>query len=99
MNTKSFATRLFFIVVFGATQFFFCFALFAQNVDRISKQEIERRQAALPRGVATGARGQAAMQSKNYRLAHDEFRTALNLLPDAVTSSKAHDDALTGFCD
>ena len=99
MNTKSFASRLFVIILFGATQFLFCFALFAQNVDRISKQEIERRQAALPRGVATVARGQAAMQSKNYRLAHDEFRTALNLLPDAVTSSKAHDDALTGFCD
>src|SRR5262249_30710182 len=36
---------------------------------------------------------------KNYRLAHDEFRTALKLLPDAVTSEKAHDQALAGFCD
>jgi len=70
-----------------------------QNVDRISKREIERRQAALPRGVEAVARGQAAMQSRNYRLAHDEFRTALNLLPDAVTSEKTHDQALTGFCD
>jgi general secretion pathway protein D len=70
-----------------------------QNIDRISKQEVERRQSALPRGVAAVARGQAAMQARNYRLAHDEFRTALNSLPDAVTSEKAHDDALSGFCD
>src|ERR1044072_6532371 len=71
----------------------------AQNVDQISKREIERRQSAMPRGVEAVARGQAAMQSRNYRLAHDEFRHALNLLPDAVTSAKAHDEALTGFCE
>ena len=39
------------------------------------------------------------MQSQNFRLAHDEFRTALNFLPDAVTSAKVHDDALAGFCE
>ena len=77
----------------------FCSTTFAQNVDRISTEEIARRQAALPRGVEAVARGQAAMQSKNYRLAHDEFRAALNLLPDALTSAKAHDEALAGFCD
>jgi general secretion pathway protein D len=71
----------------------------AQSVDRISKREIERRQAALPRGTEALARGQAAMQSGNYILAHDEFRAALNLLPDAVTSAKAHDGALAGFCE
>jgi general secretion pathway protein D len=76
-----------------------CSNAFGQNVDQISKREIERRQAALPRGAAAVARGQAAMQSKNYRLAHDEFRAALNLLPDAVTSEKSHDEALAGFCD
>ena len=74
-------------------------SLFAQNVDRISAREVERRQAALPRGVEALARGQAAMQGGNYRLAHDEFRNALNMLPDAVTSGKAHDDALAGFCE
>src|SRR5437667_10836763 len=39
------------------------------------------------------------MQVKNYTLARDEFRNALNLLPDAVTSAKAHDEALVGFCE
>jgi general secretion pathway protein D len=73
--------------------------LVAQNVDRVSKREIERRQAAMPRGTEALARGQAAMRSRNYALAHDEFRAALNLLPDAVTSAKAHDDALAGFCE
>jgi len=71
----------------------------AQNVDRISTREIERRQAALPQGVEALARGQAAMQARNYTLAHEEFRNALNALPDAVTSGKAHDDALAGFCE
>ena len=77
----------------------FCFIASAQDVDRIAKREVQNRKAQLPRGVEAVARGQAAMQALNYRLAHDEFRTALNLLPDAVTSAKAHDDALAGFCD
>jgi general secretion pathway protein D len=77
----------------------FISGLVAQSIDRISKREIERRQAALPRGTEALARGQAAMQSGNYILAHDEFRAALNLLPDAVTSAKAHDEALAGFCE
>jgi general secretion pathway protein D len=77
----------------------FCTAATAQNVDRISKREIERRQAALPAGVEALARAQAAMQAKNYAVAHDEFRNALNALPDAVTSGKEHDEALAGFCE
>src|SRR6266567_5636182 len=40
---------------------------------------------------------QAAMQAENYALAHDEFRNSLTMLPDAVTSAKAHDEALSGF--
>ncbi|HST30459.1 MAG TPA: Amuc_1098 family type IV pilus outer membrane protein [Chthoniobacterales bacterium] len=98
-------TILFFrdpVVIIGpiiAINFFSCLLVNAQNVDRISKQEITRRQERLPRGLEAVVRGQAAMKSGNYRLAHDEFRTALNFLPDAVTSAKAHDDAVAGFCD
>lgn len=88
--------RAFRVAAIGAL---FSSTVFAQNVDRISTEEVARRQAAMPRGVAAVARGQAAMQARNYRLAHDEFRNALNLLPDAVTSEKAHEEALTGFCD
>src|SRR5437016_11000973 len=77
----------------------FCSTITAQNVDRISKREIERRQTALPQGVAALARAQAAMQARNYAVAHDEFRNALNSLPDAVTSAKAHDEAVAGFCE
>src|SRR5438309_10285295 len=80
------------IVAFSST-------VLAQNVDRISKREIERRQAALPRGVEVLARAQAAMRARNYAVAHEEFRRALELLPDAVTSGKVHDEALTGFCE
>ena len=87
------------ITLFIAAGFGFSSTVIAQNVDRISKREIERRQAALPQGVEALARAQAAMQARNYTVAHEEFRNALNLLPDAVTSSKAHDEALTGFCE
>src|SRR5205823_9339694 len=87
------------ITLFIAAGFGFSSTVIAQNVDRISKREIERRQTELPRGVEAVARGQAAMQARNYSLAHDEFRNALNLLPDAVTSAKAYDEALAGFCE
>src|SRR5438874_387464 len=70
----------------------------AQNVDRITRREIERRQAALPQGLEALARAQAAMQARNYVLAHDEFRNALIMLPDAATSERSHDEALAGFC-
>src|SRR5437667_1067774 len=77
----------------------FSSTVLAQNVDRSSKREIERRQAALPRGAEVLARAQAAMRARNYAVAHEEFRSALELLPDAVTSGKVHDEALTGFCE
>src|SRR2546430_75298 len=91
--------RLLFVSLFIAFHLIFCFALGAQNVERINKREVQRRQAGLPRGVEALARAQAAMQAKNFVLGHDEFRNALNLLPDAVTSAKAYDDALAGFCE
>src|SRR5437667_6462977 len=99
MKLKFRCNQLFLAGLIIATQFVFCLAVNSQNVDRISKREVERRQATLPRGAAALARAQAALQAKNYVLAHDEFRNALNLLPDAVTSGKAHDDALAGFCE
>ena len=83
----------------GIIQFAFCPIASGQSFDRIAKREVERRQAGLPRGAEAMARGKAAMQAKNYRLAHDEFRTALNFLPDAVASANTHDEALAGFCD
>ena len=38
------------------------------------------------------------MKAKNYSLAHEEFKTAVRYLPDAVVSGKAHDEAVEGFC-
>ena len=52
----------------------------------------------MPRGEEAIARGRRAMQEKNFTVAHEEFRTAVRLLPDAVTSGKLHDEALDGFC-
>src|SRR4029450_10818143 len=78
----------------------FCFAAisFAQNADNIAEREVQRRQAAIPAGEAALARGQAAMRSKNYTVAYQEFKTAVAYLPDAVVSGKAHDEAVDGVC-
>lgn len=71
----------------------------AQSVERIERREVVRRQQALPEGEAAVARATQAMKDKNYALAHDEFRTALMYLPDAVISARAHDQAAEGFCE
>ncbi len=75
-----------------------CANAVAQNAEQAAEREIQRREAALPRGSAALARAEAAMSAKNYTLAHEEYRSALRDLPDAVVSGKAHDDALSGFC-
>ena len=71
---------------------------FAQNVNRVADREVSRRQAALPQGEAALARGKAAMAEGNFAGAHEEFRVAVSLLPDAVVGGKAHDEAVSGFC-
>src|SRR2546430_5630829 len=55
-----------------------------------------RRQTGISQGEAALARGQAAMKAKDYAAAHEEFRTAVVYLPDAVVSGKAHDEAVEG---
>src|SRR6266404_3848379 len=76
----------------------FCASSFAQTADTVAEREVQRRQSAIPQGEAALARGKAAMKAKNFTVAHEEFRTALIYLPDAVVSGKAHDDAVDGFC-
>src|SRR5881227_2531527 len=75
-----------------------CLSSFGQNFQGVAEREIQRRQTAIPQGEAALARGKAAMQAKNFTLAHEEFRTAVTYLPDAVVSGKAHDKAVEGFC-
>src|SRR5215470_2347712 len=75
-----------------------CTASLAQNVDTVAEREIHRRQSAIPQGEAALARAKAAMKANNVALAHEEFRTAVRYLPDAVVSGKAHDEAVDGFC-
>jgi len=93
-----------FLVFFVAFCFtLICFSLicvtsFAQTGDSVAEREVQRRQASIPQGEAALARGRSAMKAKNYTLAHEEFRTAVGYLPDAVVSGKAHDQAVDGFC-
>src|SRR6266498_2122048 len=76
----------------------FCATGFAQNPDSVAEREVQRRQSAIPQGEAALARGKTAMQAKNITLAHEEFKTAVRYLPDAVVSGSAHDQAVDGFC-
>ncbi|MFN2621678.1 MAG: Amuc_1098 family type IV pilus outer membrane protein [Chthoniobacterales bacterium] len=64
----------------------------------VADREAARREANLPRGQEALGRAKAAMAERNYTVAHEEFRLALNYLPDAVVSERSHDDALSGFC-
>ncbi|PYK10133.1 MAG: type II and III secretion system protein [Verrucomicrobia bacterium] len=77
---------------------FICATSFAQTPDSAAEREVQRRQAAIPQGEAALARGKSAMKTKNYTIAHEEFRTAVTYLPDAVASGKTHDQAVDGFC-
>jgi type II secretory pathway component GspD/PulD (secretin)/tetratricopeptide (TPR) repeat protein len=99
MKSSLLAARASLFSVVICLEILFCFLAAAQNADRIAQREATRRKAALPQGEEALARAQAAMREKNFTLAHDEFRTALNFLPDAVTSGKAHDEAVSGFCE
>src|SRR5438067_2520476 len=80
------------------SQSLICLSSFGQNFQGVADREIQRRQSAIPQGEAALARGKAAMQAKNFTLAHEEFKTAVTYLPDAVVSGKAHDKAVEGFC-
>src|SRR6184192_264121 len=80
------------------SQSLICLSGFGQNFQGVADREIQRRQTAIPQGEAALVRGKAAMQAKNFTLAHEEFRTAVTYLPDAVVSGKAHDNAVEGFC-
>src|SRR6266446_983388 len=82
----------------GLSQTLICLTSAAQTPEDISQREVHRRQTAVPQGEAALARGDAAMRAKNFTLAHEEFRTAVTYLPDAVVSGKAHDRAVEGFC-
>src|SRR5438477_8707136 len=75
-----------------------CASSFAQTPDSVAEREVHRRQTGITQGEAALARGQAAMKAKDYAAAHEEFRTAVTYLPDAVVSGKAHDEAVEGFC-
>jgi len=75
-----------------------CEVSVAQNVSFVAEREAKRRQAALPQGEEALARGKVAMVAGNFTVAHEEFRAAVKLLPDAVVSGRAHDEAVSGFC-
>src|ERR1051325_384565 len=105
MRKTSSIRRIFVAGVVCVFQVPLCQTILAQTtvaqdtVESVAKKELARRQAAIPQGRDAIARGKRAMAHNDFAAAHEEFRTAVNLLPDAVTSGNLHDDALKGFCD
>ena len=73
--------------------------LAAQNAENIAAREVARRQAGIAQGKTALEHGQAAMRKKDFAKAHEEFRTAVDFLPDALATAKLHDEAVNGFCD
>ncbi len=71
----------------------------AQNVRAVAEREVARRQAGVLQGQGALERGRLALQAKDFAKAHDEFRVAVNFLPDALTTADQHDAAVAGFCE
>src|SRR2546425_12889608 len=82
----------------GLSQVLICFTSVGQNVERITQREVARRQVAFRQGEEALARGKQAMKEKNFAVAHEDFRTAVNFLPDTGEWAKARAEALDGFC-
>ncbi|PYI52343.1 MAG: hypothetical protein DMC62_06995, partial [Verrucomicrobia bacterium] len=98
MKKNSALRSLLFFGLIAFSQSLISLSSFGQNFQGVADREIQRRQSAIPQGEAALARGKAAMEAKNFTLAHEEFRTAVTYLPDAVVSGKEHDKAVDGFC-
>src|ERR1043166_9559689 len=105
MRKNSSIRRIFVASVVCVFQVPLCQTILAQTtvaqdtVESVAQKEVARRQAAIPQGRDAIARGKRAMAQNDFAAAHEEFRTAVNLLPDSVTSGNLHDDAIKGFCD
>src|SRR6266478_1977620 len=98
MKKNSALRSLLFFGFIAFSQSLISLSSFGQNFQGVADREIQRRQSAIPQGEAALARGKAAMEAKNFTLAHEEFRTAVAYLPDSVVSGKEHDKAVDGFC-
>ncbi|HEY2802066.1 MAG TPA: Amuc_1098 family type IV pilus outer membrane protein [Chthoniobacterales bacterium] len=70
----------------------------AQDIQSIAQREIARRRAGVVQGEAALERGRIALKAKDFVKAHDEYRTAIAFLPDALTTADKHDAAVSGFC-
>ncbi|MDQ3200394.1 MAG: type II and III secretion system protein, partial [Verrucomicrobiota bacterium] len=71
----------------------------AQNVRTLAEREIARRQEGIVQGQGALERGKIALAANNFAKAHEEFRVAVNFLPDSLAAAGEHDAALQGFCE
>ncbi len=69
---------------------------FAGKSGQVGDHPVARRQPGFSEAHKALARGKAAMVKRDFRLAHDEFRSAVRLSHTASASDR--DAALSGFC-
>ncbi len=98
-RNSAFEIRIFRCTISIALLSIFCLTAAAQDAEQIAQQEVARRQASLVQGQAALTRAKVAMRERNFAAAHDEYRNALALFPDAVISDGAHQEAVDGFCE
>ncbi|HET7511280.1 MAG TPA: type II and III secretion system protein, partial [Chthoniobacterales bacterium] len=71
----------------------------AQNVRSVAEHEVARRKTAIVEGQHALVRAQVAMEAKDFKKAHDQYRIAVSFFPDSVVTGSQHDAALKGFCE
>jgi len=69
------------------------------SVSSIASREIARRQAREQEAIAAIARGDKAMAEKDYEAALNEYKTAMDLLPEAPMTQGWRDVAAAKYCD
>ena len=66
-------------------------------VQSVAEREVARRQESITRANAAIAAGNKAMKDKDYDVASQQFRTAVDLLPESVSTKDVRNKAIASY--
>jgi len=69
------------------------------SVQGVAEREIVRRQADMLRAHEAMVAGDAAMRQKDYDIAVQQYRAAINFLPECPSTHKLRAEAVDGYCE
>ena len=69
------------------------------SVQGVAEREIVRRQDAMLRAHESMVAGDVAMRQKDYDMAVEQYRAAVNFLPECPSTHKLRSEAVDGFCE